>query len=147
MGGNFTCVGGAPLCSSKNEIFCGLPSSRTSKSCLCRPGAGSPFPLVTTTSTNTTRTLDWNVGWSLVEVLAAAFAGVEALSPVVWAQREATENGTRKTRAQQRRNSIGKLQKRRIKILAYRGIILRVFAELHNRFPCMEGDKSFTHSG
>src|SRR5450755_4475970 len=39
------------------EMFWGFPSSRTSKSCLCRPVTASPLPLVTTTSTRTSRTL------------------------------------------------------------------------------------------
>src|SRR5580698_2593964 len=65
--GNLIYVGGAPWCSSKVEMVCGLPSSSTSKSSACSPVTASPLLLVTTASTSTRRTLLLTLGTAFPE--------------------------------------------------------------------------------
>src|ERR1700722_6621088 len=65
MGGNLKGVRVAAVCSAKVAMVCWGESSVISKSSLWRPGMGSPLLLVTTTSSMTSRTLDWKVGADL----------------------------------------------------------------------------------
>src|SRR5450755_4782060 len=52
---------GAPVCSLKEAMFCGLSSSKTRKSFCVRPVTEVPLESVTITSNRTTRTFDWKV--------------------------------------------------------------------------------------
>src|ERR1700680_4480874 len=95
MGGSLVCLACTPLCSSKTEMTCFLPSSRTWKSFLSRPVTGSSLPLVTTTSTRTTFTFDWKGKTVLAE------SGTE-----VWAAIVVIPNARVKKRKQQRHKRI-----------------------------------------
>jgi len=77
IGGIAGCATGADAlaeCSSKKSMVRGLPSSAIEKSDCGRPGTGSPFRLLTTTSTRTWRALVRKTGTSGMSGFAE-FAG------------------------------------------------------------------------